>query len=420
MSASSVTTRLKDAGPSSWDGLASALAAWSGTATTGLAFWLFVAGRFLPTAGALPLPALARRWSEWALLSRGRWLRTARRGGWQLRGSAQPIPYVLWVHDQHWTAQGRWGRLEDLLADCLATDPFLALEATSPRLAPTLDTLRRIAPTPLPVLLLGETGSGKEGLARALHGASRRPGPLVAENCAALPESLLEAEMFGVAKGAFTGAESARRGRVLEAHRGTLFLDEIGELSLPLQVKLLRMLQEREIRPLGGMPIRVDVRVVTATHRDLPLLAESDQFRSDLFFRLAGSVIRVPTLRERLADLPYLVAALLDRAEQEGIGPGRHLAPRALARLARGSYRGNVRELDNWLRQAAALARSARIMPHDLPEVGVTSSFDAVNLEARTLSEALLLAGGKKSDAARRLGWTRQKLYRRMTALGLR
>jgi len=268
------------------------------------------------------------------------------------------------------------------------------------------------------VLLLGETGTGKELFARAIHAGSGRGGPFVAENCAALPEGLLEAELFGVKRGAYTGAERDRRGRIEEAHRGTLFLDEVADLPLALQAKLLRALQEREIRPLGSdRPIRVDLRVVAATHAQLLDRAREGAFRLDLYYRLAGFVCDVPPLRERLPDLPYLCHTLLTRAADEGVGPGRRLTERGLERLGRLSFPGNVRELDNLLRRAATLASGPRI---DAVSIGEDDAPPPrQNLESRMILQALRMSGGVKAEAARRLGWSRQKLYRRIAALGI-
>ncbi len=306
------------------------------------------------------------------------------------------------------------------LSGLLEREPLLAVEAARPSLAATCDLLARVAPVPLSVLILGETGAGKEVTARALHAASGRPGPFVAENCAALPESLLEAELFGVRRGAFTGATRDRPGRIASAGGGTLFLDEIGDVPPAIQAKLLRVLQEREIRPLGDDHAHpVDVRFVAATHRDLPALARKGAFRQDLYFRLAGVTVRLPPLRETPADLPFLVAALLARAERDAALPRRAVSLTALSLLTLLRLPGNVRELDNILRRALTLARGPTIdagtLEACLPEMQV----DAENLEAHAILEALALAHGVKARAARHLGWTRQKLYRRIAALGL-
>ncbi|RMG46032.1 MAG: sigma-54-dependent Fis family transcriptional regulator [Acidobacteria bacterium] len=310
---------------------------------------------------------------------------------------------------------------EEVLPSLAGADPWIPVVAASPGLRRQLTGLARAARSPLPVLILGETGTGKEVVARALHEASGRHGPFVAESCAALPETLLEAELFGSRRGAYTGAVRDRPGRVLQASGGTLLLDEVGELPPALQAKLLRLIQERELRPLGGdRTVRVDVRFVAATHRDLPRLAAEGAFRADLYYRLAGLVVRLPPLAARREDLPYLAAALLARAAADGLGPGRHLSPAALSALSRLPLRGNVRELDNILRRAAVFARGPRIDEEALVLAEEPPEPPAVNLERAMIEQALERSAGVKAGAARRLGWTRQKLYRRMRALGLR
>jgi len=327
-----------------------------------------------------------------------------------------------------------WGRawrpvLRDRLAAALADDPWLRLLSGSPSLAPVIDPLRRAAPTMLPVLLGGESGTGKEEAVRALHAASGRGGPLVAENCAALPGSLLEAELFGVRRGAFTGADRDRDGRFTAAHGGTLFLDEIAELPLPLQGKLLRALEEGTIRPLGGdRPRPVDVRIVAATRRDLRRMVREGEFREDLYWRLAGLEVVLPPLRERRADLPYLAAALLPRVRDEGLGPGRHLGPGALRVLEGHPFPGNVRELLQVLRRSVLLAAGPEIPAETVrrclgPAAAATAPRRAPDALARheegVIREALASSGGNKARAARLLGWSRQRLYRRMAALGI-
>ncbi len=310
--------------------------------------------------------------------------------------------------------------LDERLASRAAADPFAAALAARPSLAPTIDVLRRVARTSLSVLFVGETGTGKEVLARALHVASQRSGPFVAENCAALPADLIEAELFGVRRGAFTGAHADRTGRIQRSHRGTLFLDEIGDLPPVAQGKLLRVLQEREVRPVGASEaIAVDLRVVSATLHDLAAPEHAERFRRDLFFRVAGIVVRLPSLAETRADLPFLVVTLLERIASEGLGPGRHLTREALCELSLADLPGNVRELDHALRRASALASGPRIGLADIQSCLGHSRAAPRNLEERAIQEALRAARGVKVEAARRLGWTRQKLYRRLSSLGL-
>ena len=356
--------------------------------------------------------------------------RTVRAGGATLAITAlrEPLPAIVLVTAPRSGAGPRLGQLvaeaqgsaRVRLLALLEREPLLAVEAARPSLAATCDLLARVAPVSLSVLILGETGAGKEVTARALHAASGRPGPFVAENCAALPESLLEAELFGVRRGAFTGATHDRPGRIASAGGGTLFLDEIGDVPPAIQAKLLRVLQEREIRPLGDDHARpVDVRFVSATHRDLPVLARKGGFRQDLYFRLAGVTVRLPPLRETPADIPFLVAALLARAERDAALPRRSISLAALSLLTLLRLPGNVRELDNILRRALTLAPGPTIDAGTLEACIPEMQIDAENLEAHAILEALELANGVKARAARRLGWTRQKLYRRIAALGL-
>ncbi len=383
----------------------------------------------LAAPGGVVFPPAVRRGAELALASGRPRLVHASAHAWVAGALDEPLPAVLAAALPAAPPAGRslahllepaLRRLRDaLLPRALARDPFLGALAASPSLAPVTTTLQLVAPTRLPVLLLGETGTGKEVLARALHDASGRRGGFVAENCAALPESLLEAELFGVRRGAFTGASEDRRGRFAEADGGTLLLDEVGDLPLGLQAKLLRVLQEGEVRALGADRARpVDVRIVAATHRDLESAAPP-AFRRDLYYRLAGVVVHLPALRDRTRDLPYLCATLLARAARDGLGPGRRLGAAALAALARWPFPGNVRELDNLLRRAAAPSPAA-LIPCDV--VGLPRREAAAvdtNLEVRAILDALACAGGCKAEAARRLGWTRQKLYRRLEALSL-
>ena len=378
---------------------------------------------------AAPLPLEIRSRAELALVTGSPISSRAGRSSWMARAVDTPYPLLIVLSAEEAPGPRVLAEAVDRLAAILparvmpaeiAAEPFLPVVAASPSLAGVAATLRRVAPTRLPVLLLGETGTGKELLARALHAASGRTGAFVAENCAALPESLLEAELFGVRRGAFTGAEADRRGRLLDADRGTLMLDEVGDLPPALQAKLLRVLQDHEVRALGAdRPRAVDLRVVSATHRDL-VTCSAAEFRRDLFYRIAGVVVRVPPLAERVQDLPYLAAALLARAAADALGPGRHLSPAGLAVLASSVFPGNVRELDNILRRAAAPSPGPRIPAELLGPAAPPAAEDRTeNLEVRAIVDALARARGVKAGAARALGWTRQKLYRRLVALGL-
>jgi transcriptional regulator with GAF, ATPase, and Fis domain len=245
-----------------------------------------------------------------------------------------------------------------------------ALLGRSPPLLAALEKLRQVAPTPSTVLLLGETGTGKELFARALHDASpRRAGPLVKVSCAAIAPSLVESELFGHEKGAFTGALARRAGRFERAHGGTLFLDEIGELPAETQPKLLRALQEREIERVGGSdPIPVDVRVVAATNRDLAAEVHAGRFRADLYYRLAVFPIAIPPLRARHDDVLLLAAAFVERQARALHKPLRGLTEEAMAKLASYDWPGNVRELHNVIERAAILAPGPWIGPDELPD----------------------------------------------------
>ncbi|WP_019623382.1 sigma-54-dependent transcriptional regulator [Thioalkalivibrio thiocyanoxidans] len=244
-----------------------------------------------------------------------------------------------------------------------------ALVAESPAMCEVLERIRKVAPTNLTVLITGETGTGKSCIARAIHHHSQlSAGPFVSVNCAALPEPLLESELFGHAKGAFTGATQARRGLFEEAHNGTLFLDEIGTLPANMQAKLLGALQDREIRRVGSnTPQAVDVRVIAATNADLEEEVARDVFREDLFYRLNVARLQVPPLRERREDIPVLARGILARLAGDG-SHGVAVTDEAMSVLCNAEYPGNVRELENALEWAAAVCRGHLIAVADLPE----------------------------------------------------
>ncbi len=239
-----------------------------------------------------------------------------------------------------------------------AAFPLRRMVGRTPAIQALLAAVQKVGPSDATVLVHGESGTGKELVAEAIHEASgRRAGPLVKVNCAALVETLLLSELFGHEKGSFTGAAARRRGRFELAEGGTLFLDEIGDISPRTQVALLRVLQEKTFERVGGVtPIRANVRIVCATHRDLAAMVARGEFREDLYYRLRGVVLEVPALRQRLADLPLVAAALLDRIEAERGAPAKRIAPSALDALARHTWPGNVRELENALRAAALFA----------------------------------------------------------------
>lgn len=256
----------------------------------------------------------------------------------------------------------------------------------SPALRSMLALVDRIAATDVPVLIRGETGSGKEGVARRLHSSGpRASGPFVAIDCGAIAATLIESELFGHVRGSFTGADRDRPGHFVSANGGTLLLDEVGELPLDLQPKLLRVLQEGEVRPVGGSASsKVDVRVLAATNRDLERCCREGTFRQDLYYRLAVVEVVVPPLRDRLEDLPLLVEHLLARIGADGGSrstgtPPPRLSPAALERLAAHSWPGNVRELENALRRAAAMWRPTS--PDD--ELGPEDFADALGGASR-------------------------------------
>ena len=305
-----------------------------------------------------------------------------------------------------------------------AADDKILLPGDSPAWRELVRTIRSVAACRLPVLVHGESGSGKEGVARAVHAwGPRSRGPFVAINCASLSETLLEAELFGALRGAYTGCERDRPGLLRLAGDGTLFLDEVGEMSPGLQGKLLRFLDDGGVRPVGGTrETHCDVRIVAATHRDLQRSTESGRFRSDLWWRLAVIRIEVPPLRRRLADLPLIVERLAAGLEAEcGRGPLR-LTESAWSRLSEHRWPGNIRELRGVLARALLDAETLPLDANSIhpdPEPGRDRN-QAKGLEERMIREALDSSAGHIGRAAARIGWSRQKLYRRMSALGLR
>ena len=288
-----------------------------------------------------------------------------------------------------------------------------------------LDQIRAVADSDAPVLLLGESGTGKELAARALHLAgSRRAEPFVPVNCGAIPESLLEAELFGHEKGAFTGADRRRPGLFLTAHRGTLFLDEIGDLPLPLQVKLLRAVQEHAVRPVGSATlVPLDVRLVSATHRDLAAMIRDGQFREDLYYRLAVVPIRLPALRERPDDIPLLAHHVLDAAAHRLGKTLTGFDEAAVAWMAGHRWPGNVRELENVVERAAVLAKGPLVTVGDLgTEFSLAGGMPSLRptldeLERQYIRRVLDESRGDKPAAARVLGVSVRTLQRRVKTL---
>jgi len=306
--------------------------------------------------------------------------------------------------------------------------PSRALVGSSRAMRELHDLTSRVAATDATVLITGESGTGKELVARAIHAMSARGhGPFVAINCAAVPHHLLESELFGHVKGAFTDARSGRPGLFVEANGGTLLLDEIGEMPLDMQAKLLRALQERTVRPVGGdRELPFDARVIAATHQELDALVEAKTFREDLFYRIAVVIVPVPTLRERSDDVlvlaQHFLTRFVDRFGKRVVG----FHPSAIARMAAYSWPGNVRELENCVERAVALTRGDTITVDDLPErirtfqperplaapEEATEMMTLSELEHRYLQRVLSLVGGNKSRAARVLGLDRRTLYR--------
>ena len=292
-----------------------------------------------------------------------------------------------------------------------------------------LREIERAGPAPARVLIEGEHGTGKELVARALHAASpRREMPFVAVNCAAIPDDLIESELFGHERGAFTGATQARRGRFEEAHGGTLFLDEVGDLTPRAQTKLLRVLQEGELSRLGGnRTIRVDVRVIAATNRDLAKAVQAERFREDLYFRIAVIPISVPALRERADDIPLLVEHFAAQVARETGRRPKKFAPGALEALARHSFPGNVRELRNLVERLVIMSPGAGVSPEDAlavlpraeraPESPARISEAVQDFERRQIEEALAAEGGNMTRAAARLGLERSHLYKKLKKL---
>ncbi len=291
-----------------------------------------------------------------------------------------------------------------------------------------------VAPARTTVLIEGESGTGKELVARAIHRESPRASkPFLALNCAAIPEGLLESELFGHARGAFTSAVQEKRGLFEEASGGTLFLDEVGDTSLAVQSKVLRALQEQEVRRVGSMaPIRVDVRLVAATNRDLRTLVDAGRFREDLYYRLNVVTIKLPPLRERVEDVPLHAAHFLRRHAAARDGPAPAIAPEAMDALREYRWPGNVRELEHVIERAVTLASANRpvILFDDLPEaVRVPGSSESGRISLESLREdaerehimrVLKATGGNRTDAARLLGIDRKTLYRKAMRYGLR
>jgi len=280
--------------------------------------------------------------------------------------------------------------------------------------------IEKVAPTDVTTLILGETGTGKEVLARALHNLSqRRQGPFQAINCAAIPENLLESELFGHEKGAFTGASGQKKGKIEHATEGTLFLDEIGDMPLPLQAKILRFLQERVIERVGGHEsIPVNVRVICATHRDLQGMIGEQSFREDLFYRVSEITVEIPPLRDRGGDVVLIATVILQRVAAE-LSRSLRFAPDAVQAMDAWGWPGNVRELENRVKRAAIMSEGKLVHAEDL-ELPLKCAGDALPLNLRevrdqaerdAIQRALTVASGNIAQASRLLGVTRPTLY---------
>jgi len=325
-------------------------------------------------------------------------------------------------------------RLHDLeaenrqLSERASRSPMDGIIGNSPQIQKVFRSVERIAQTDVSVLLLGESGTGKELFAQAIHRLSSRASkPFIAINCAAIPETLLESELFGYEKGAFTGAVKQTIGKFESANRGTLFLDEIGDLPLAMQVKLLRFLQNQVIERIGGrQEIRVDARIICATNQDLDALMKEGRFREDLYYRLNEVSIRVPALRDREDDSIVLANFFLRKFNTQFRRHLKGLTAEALAAIRENPWRGNVRELENKMKRAVVMSEGSLLTAADL-ELGTTSEVQAsLNLrdarrraERKAVQIALAQAGGNMSQAAKMLGISRPTLYDLVEDLGI-
>ena len=310
----------------------------------------------------------------------------------------------------------------------------------SPAITSLLETVAQVAPSEATVLITGDSGTGKELIAGAIHfNSHRKDGPFIKLNCAAITESLLESELFGHEKGAFTGAERRKEGRFYQAHGGSLFLDEVSEMSLTMQVKLLRVLQEREFTRVGGEnTIQVDVRMIAATNKDLPELISRGAFREDLYYRLNVVDLEIPPLKNRQEDIPLLAQHFLEVFAARNSKGIKGYTPRALDHLIRYTWPGNVRELMNAVERAVVLSQSDFLTEQDftniqsmetnhdeLPANGNSSRIimdgatSLEEVEKTTILNTLEASGGNKSEAARRLGITRKTLHKKLKAYGV-
>jgi two-component system nitrogen regulation response regulator NtrX len=309
-----------------------------------------------------------------------------------------------------------------------AAEDRYAMVGDSPALQSVRDLIEKVGPTSARVLITGENGTGKELVARAIHAASpRRDRPLIEVNCAAIPSELIESELFGHMKGSFTGAFSDRAGKFEQADGGTLFLDEVGDMSLSAQAKLLRVLQEGVVTRIGGAkPIQVDVRVLAATNKDLEMEIAESRFREDLLYRLNVVPIEVPPLRERLEDIPALVAHFAEQLGASAGVPGKRFADEAVRRLQTRPWPGNIRELRNAVERALILAPGKVVTPADVdrllpPDLGPRQSLENFKIEAEKgfLVQKLREHDWNITETAKELQIPRSNLYKKMERFGL-
>ena len=311
----------------------------------------------------------------------------------------------------------------------LEGESFEGMLGASPQIQVVFEAIRKVASSQAPVLLLGASGTGKEMAARAIHRKSARPdGPFVAINCGAIPEALLESELFGHEKGAFTGAHMQRVGRIETASGGTLFLDEIGDLPPPLQVKILRFLQEQKIERVGGRKeIEVDTRIIAATHVDLKRGLLEGKFREDLYYRIAVVSIRIPPLRDRFSDIPFLANHFLRRFATESGNADLRFTPTAIKAMEAHAWPGNVRELENRVRRAVIMAEGTTVKPADLELGGQSVATPGRSLreardelERQMVEDTLRRHDGKIAPAAIELGISRPTFYELIERLGIK
>ncbi len=316
-------------------------------------------------------------------------------------------------------------------------DPFSQLIGSGPGMQRVVSLIKKVAVSDVNILINGESGSGKEMVASAIHLASSRSRkPFVAINCAAIPKDLLESELFGHSKGAFTGAHSARRGLFEEAHEGTILLDEIGDLPLPLQAKILRLIQSREVKPLGSnIAKEVNVRILSATHKNLKALIQKGEFREDLYYRLNVMPIQIPPLRERREDIPLLAEHFMIKHRNSISKSLMGFSRSAIVKLQSMSWKGNVRELENTIERAMVMAEGSFIEDFDIAtdegesatHAGTGQLDDFFNsgmslkdIEREYIRHVLVKTGNKKETATRILGIDRKTLYRKEKLYGIR